>query len=171
MIGGTKVAQGDEAAKLFDDVIKLSKDNPEIAKIKVDAAKHAGARIHEVTIEDDEETEKHFGDAPGHIAIAKDSLWLALGGENLTALKKTLDSWAKPMTSAAATAPISLRVKPAALITLLQDDDDDAVERAKEVVGKPGDKLNVDIAPIPSGAKLRIEFGIDLLQLIDQGDK
>lgn len=171
MIGGTKVAQGDEAAKLFDDVIKLSKDNPEIAKIKVDAAKHAGARIHEVTIEKDEENQKHFGDEPGHIAIAKDSLWMAMGGENLTALKKTLDSWAKPKAAAAGTAPISLRVKPAALVTLLQDDDEDAVERAKEVVGKPGDKLSVDIAPIPSGAKLRIEFGIDLLQLIDQPDQ
>lgn len=171
VIAGTKVAQGDDAAKLFDDVIKLSKDNPEIAKIKVDAAKHAGARIHEVAVEQDEENEKYFGDEPGHIAIRSDSLWMSLGGENLTSLKKTLDSWAKPKTPAAGTSPISLRLKPAALVTLLQKEDEDAVERAKEVVGKPGDKLNVDLAPIPSGAKLRIEFGIDLLQLIDQPDE
>jgi hypothetical protein len=170
-IAGTKVAQGDEAGKLFDDVIKLSKDNPDIAKIKVDAAKHAGARIHEVTIEQDEENEKYFGDEPGHFAIRNDSLWMSLGVENLAALKKTLDSWAKPKTPPAGTSPISLRVKPAALVMLLQKDDEDAVERAKEVVGKPGDKLNVDLAPIPNGAKLRFEFGIDLLQLIDQSEE
>lgn len=170
IVGGTKLVQGDDASKLFDDVIKLSKDNPELAKIKVDAAKHAGARIHEITVEQDEENEKHFGDEPAHVAIRNDSLWVSLGGGNLAALKKTLDAWTKPAAAPAGASPISLKVKPAALVTLLQQEDEDLVERAKEVIGKPGDKLNVDLAPVPSGAKLRIEFGIDLLQLIDTGE-
>jgi hypothetical protein len=38
------------------------------------------------------------------------------------------------------------------------------------VASKPGDKLLFDVAPTANGAKIRIEFGIDLLQLADQLD-
>lgn len=168
VIGGAKVANGDEAGKLLDDVIKLSKENPDVAKVKVDAAKHAGARIHAITHEADEESQKLFGDEPAHLAFRADSLWMSIGGDNLTALKKALD--AKPSPRATAS-PISIQVKPAALVLLMEKDDEGLLERAKEIAGKPGDKMNVDLAPIPSGAKLRIEFGIDLLQLADQGEE
>lgn len=165
VIAGAKVANGDEAGKLLDDVIKLSKENPDIAKVKVDAAKHAGARIHAITPDADEDTAKYFGDEPAHLAIRADSLWMSIGGDNLNALKKALD--AKPG-SRATTSPISIQVKPAALVLLMEKDDEGLIERAKGIAGKPGDKFNIDIAPVPSGAKLRIEFGIDLLQLAEQ---
>lgn len=168
VIGGARVAKGDEAEKLLDDVFKLAKDNPDLAKIKIDAAKHAGARIHAVTQEPGADSEKQFGDEPAHFAIRPDSLWMSIGGDNLNALKKALD--AKPPTRTTM-APISIRVKPAALVMLIEKDNEDLIERAKDVVGKPGDRMNLDIAPLPNGAKLRIELGVDLLQLTEPIDE
>jgi hypothetical protein len=165
VIGGARVAKGDEAEKLLDEVFKLAKDNPEMAKVKIDAAKHAGARIHAVSQDPGADTEKQFGDEPAHFAIRPDSLWMSIGGDNLNALKKALD--AKPPTRATV-APISIRVKPAALIMLMEKDNEGLIERAEGVVGKPGDRMNLEIAPLPNGAKLRIEMGVDLLQLTDQ---
>ncbi len=170
IIGGTRVATGDEASKLFDDAIKLLKDKPEAAKIKVDAAKHAGARIHAVTPDADDDTEKYFGNEPFHVAIRSDSLWFSAGGDNLSSLKKALDQTAKPATRTTVS-PISLQIKPAALVLLMEKDDAALIERAKSVAGKPGDKFNLDIAPVPNGAKLRIELGIDLLHLAEMEKK
>ncbi|MES2793295.1 MAG: hypothetical protein V4719_27035, partial [Planctomycetota bacterium] len=85
-----------------------------------------------------------------------------LGGDNLSALKQSLA--AKPV-SRKAVPPISLQVKAAALILILKDQEADLLERAKKIAGQPGDRLNVDIAPISGGAKLRVEFGLDLLKL------
>lgn len=164
IIGGTKVADGTEAGKLLDDVIKLSKENPDLAKVKVDVAKQGAARIHSVTPDQSEDTLKYFGEEPGHLAFRSDSLWGSIGGDNLVALKKALD--AKPAVRTGVS-PISFQVKPGALVLLMEKDDEDLIGRAKEIAGKPGDKLNVDIAPVSNGAKLRIEFGIDLLQLAD----
>ncbi len=168
VIGGAKVADGTEAGKLLDDVIKLSKENPDLAKVKVDVAKQGTARIHAVTADQDEDTLKYFGDEPGHLAFRSDSLWGAIGGDNLVALKKALD--AKPA-ARTTLSPISFQVKPGALFLLMEKDDQDLLERAKEVAGKPGDKLSVDIAPVSNGAKLRVEFGIDLLQLAEFEDE
>lgn len=168
IIGGTKVAKGDEAAKLLDDLIKASKDNPDYAKIKVDAARHTGARIHSVTMDQDDDNQKYFGKEPGHLAFRPDSIWVSIGGDNLNALKKALDAKPSPRV---ATSPISLQVKPAALVQLLEKDNEGLLERSKEVVGKPGDKLNLDVAPVTNGAKLRLEFGIDVLQLFETEDK
>lgn len=164
VLGGAKVADGNEAGKLLDDVIKLSKENPDLAKVKVDVAKQGTARIHAITPDQNEDTLKYFGDEPGHLAFRSDSLWGAIGGDNLAALKKALD--AKPAVRTSAS-PISFQVRPGALVLLMEKDDEDLIERAKEVAGKPGDKLNVDIAPVTNGAKLRIEVGIDLLQLAE----
>jgi hypothetical protein len=168
VIGGTRLAKGDDAAKLFDDAVKLAKDNPELDKIKVDAAKHAGARIHALAVDQDEKAKELIGDEPLHLAIRNDSLWISVGGDNLNSLKKALDQFGK---TAARTGvpPISIQVKPAALVMLMEKNDERLIDRAKTVAGKPGDKVNFDIAPTPNGAKLRIEFGIDLLQLADKG--
>ena len=163
VVGGTKIAKGDDAGKLLDDILKLSKENEDVAKVKVDVAKHAGARIHAITGDLNEETTDLFGEGAGHLAVRADSLWFSLGGGNLDALKKALDLSGKTPTKPVA--PISLRVKPATLVTLFESDDEGLIERAEAIAGKPGDSLNVEIAPIPSGAKLRIEFGVDLFKL------
>ncbi|MDB5334479.1 MAG: hypothetical protein JWN70_98 [Planctomycetaceae bacterium] len=167
-IGGAKVTNGDEVAKLLDDVIEWSKDEVDAPKVRLDVAKHAGARIHAVTV-DENEAQKLFGDDPGHLAFRNDSFWLALGGDNLQTLKKSLD--AKPLTRTTV-APISMKVKLAALLLLMKDQDPDEIEPLKKIAGTPGDKLNLEIVPVPSGAKLRIEFGIDLLKVAAElGDK
>lgn len=167
-IEAIKVANGEEAGKLVDEVVKLSKDDPRIGKVKLDAAKHGGARIHEVEV-DDENAEEMFGEDPLHLAFRADSMWISLGEKNLDALKKALE--AKPAAKTT-TSPISLQAKPAALIVLVHGDDseEDIVESAKEIAGKPGDKLNIDIAPTAGGVKLRIVFGIELLGFADQSE-
>ena len=163
IVAGTKVAKGDDAGKLFDDILKLAKESPESGKVKADVAKHAGARIHSLTPDLKEEQSEMFGEGPGHMAVRADSLWFSMGGGNLEALKKALDLSGK--TAAKPGAPISLRVKPATLVTLLESDDEGLIERAEALAGKPGDVLNVEIVPTPSGAKLHIEFGVDLFKL------
>ena len=163
VVGGTKIAKGDDAGKLLDDILKLSKENKDVAKVKVDVAKHAGARIHAITGDLDEKTTDLFGEGPCHLAIRADSLWFSLGGGNLDALKKALDLSGK--TAARPGAPISLRVKPAKLVTLFESDDEGLIGRAEAIAGKPGDVLNIEIVPTPSGAKLHIEFGVDLFKL------
>ena len=163
IFGGTKVAKGDEVGKLYDDFIKLAKEIPGTAEVESDVAKHAGARIHAITPVFKEEQAAMFGEGPGHMGIRADSLWFAIGGGNLGALKKALDLSGK--TVAKPGAPISLRVKPATLVTLMELDDEGLIGRAEAIAGKPGDVLNVEIAPTPGGAKLHIEFGIDLFKL------
>ncbi|MES2793294.1 MAG: hypothetical protein V4719_27030, partial [Planctomycetota bacterium] len=76
VVGAAKVADGNEAAKLLDEVIQLSKSDPDATKLKLDVAKHAGARIHAVTM--DEDAQKNFGTDPAHLAFRNDSLWIAL---------------------------------------------------------------------------------------------
>lgn len=163
IVGGTKLAKGDDAGKLLDDILKLSKENPEVAKVKADVAKHAGARIHAVTADLEEEQAAMFGEGPGHLAVRADSLWFSLGGGNLEALKKALDLSGK--TPGKSVAPISLHIKPATLVTLLESEDEGLIKRADALAGEKGDVMNVEIAPTPSGAKLHIEFGIDLFKL------
>ena len=163
IVAGTKVAKGDDAGKLFDDILKLAKESPESGKVKADVAKHAGARIHAITPDLKEEQSAMFGEGPGHMAVRTDSLWFSMGGGNMDALKKALDLSGK--TAAKPGSPISLRVKPATLVTLFESDDEGLIERAEAIAGKPGDVLNVEIVPTPGGAKLHIEFGVDLFKL------
>ncbi len=163
VIGGTKVAKGDDAGKLFDDILALSKESPDVAKVKADVAKHAGARIHAITPELKDEQSAMFGEGAGHLAVRADSLWFSLGGGNLDALKKALDLSGKAAPKKMA--PISLRVKPATLVTLLESDDEGLIERADALAGEAGDVLNIEITPTATGATLHIEFGIDLLKL------
>lgn len=168
LIGGTKVAKGDDAGKLWDDILKLSKESPDLAKVKTDVAKHAGARIHSITGDLDEKQEEMFGDNPIHLAIRPDSLWMAMGGGNLDALKNALDQSGKK--AAKATPPISLRVMPATLVTFLEEDDEQLIERAKTLAGEDGDILVFEVAPADTnGVKMHFGFGLDLFTLA--GDK
>jgi len=52
----------------------------------------------------------------------------------------------------------------------MEKDNEDLIAKAKELAGKPGDKFNVEIVPVANGAKLRLEFGIELLQLATPDD-
>ena len=164
IVAGTKVAKGNDAGKLLDDIIKFSKESPELAKVKPDVAKHAGARIHAIEPDKNDKQTALFGPEPAHMAIRADSLWLAIGGGNLEALKNALDvSGKKPAT---AEAPVSLHVKPAALVLLMEKEDEKLLERAKGLAGESGDILKFEIAPKDElGIKVVIEFGIDLFKL------
>jgi len=169
IVAGTKVAKGADAEKVLDEILNLLKDSPDVAEVKIDAAKHAGVRIHAVNPKKDEDAEKYLGDEPIHFAVRNDSVWFAAGVDNLSALKKALDQFGK--TSTRTSAPVSLQIKPASLVLLMEKDDEDLIERAKEVAGKPGDKLIFEIAPVSNGAKARLEFGVDLLGLAAQNDE
>lgn len=164
LYGGTKIAKGDDAGKLLDDVMQLAKESPELADVKLDVDKHAGARIHEIKADAHDKQAEMFGDSPLHLAFRPDSLWISIGGGNLDALKSALDSFGKkpPKTEV----PISLRVKPATLVTLFEKDDQALIERATALAGEAGDVMNLEIQPFEkTGLKVHFEFGIDLFQL------
>jgi hypothetical protein len=161
VISGVRMPNANDAAKLLDDILELAKDEPGADKIKLDVAKHSGARIHQ--LDADENVDELLGDEPLHLAFRPDSVWLSAGRDNLTSLKQALDQSGKPARKGVS--PIAIQVKPAALVVLLEKNDKDLISRAKKVAGKPGDKLNVEIAPVASGIKLRVEVGTDLLQM------
>lgn len=164
LVSGTKIGKGDDAGKLLDDILKLSKENPELAKLKTDVAKHAGARIHSFEGNWDDQAAFLFGDSPAHLAFRADSLWFSLGGGNLDALKTALDASGKP--AARPGAPISIRVKPATFITLVVENNEKLVQKAEALAGEPSDVFNLEILPTEyDGIKLRIEFGVELATL------
>jgi len=164
IVGGTKVAKGDDAAKLWDDVLKLSKESPELAKVKTDAAKHAGARIHAIAPDLNDKQTALFGEDPMHLAIRADSLWLSMGGGNLDALKKELDSSGKK--GSKSVAPISINMKPATLVTIMEKEDKGLIQRAEAIAGESGDVLNFSVTPTEgTGIDLHLEFGIGLFGL------
>lgn len=164
LIAGTKVAKGDDAGKLWDDILKLSKESPDLAKVKTDVAKHAGARIHSIAMDLNNKNSERFGEDPAHLAIRADSLWLSMGGGNLEALKNALDLSGKK--GGKSEPPISLRVKPATLVTIMENDDKELIKRAEAIAGEDGDLLNFEIEPTDdTGVKVHLEFGIDLFKL------
>lgn len=164
ILGGTKLAKGEDAGKLWDDIIKLAKESPDLAKVKTDAAKHAGARIHSITPDAEEKQKEMFGEGPAHLAIRSDSLWFSIGGGNLDALKGALDQFGKKAEKAPA--PISLKIKPATLVTLMEENDEALIERATAIAGEDGDVFVFEIAPAEaSGIKLHVGFGLDLFNL------
>ena len=164
IVAGTKVAKGNDASKLWDDILKLSKESPDLAKVKSDAAKHAGARIHSILADADEKQAAMFGTEPLHLAIRADSLWFSLGGGNLEGLKTALDLSGKKGPQFAA--PISLRLKPAALVSLLETDNKELIKRAEGLAGEPNDVLIVEIAPSKTGGvKVHLEFGVAIFSL------
>lgn len=164
VVAGTRVAKGDDAGKLLDDIMKFSKESPELAKVKPDVAKHAGARIHAIEPDANDKQAALFGTTPAHLAIRADSLWIAIGGGNLEALKAALDlSGKKP---ASTEPPISIYVKPAALALIMEKDDQKLIERAKGIAGTSGDVLTFVLSPTEdNGIKAALEFGIDLFKL------
>jgi hypothetical protein len=164
LIAGVKVANGNEAAKLVDDLVQMSKSSSDAAKVKVDAAKHSGARIHSITPDPSPEFNQVFGTEPIHLGFRTDSLWVSLGGDNLNALKKALDAKLSPRVSRP---PISIQAKPAALIVFMPEENAALTERAKKVATKTGDKAKLEVTPISNGAKFRLELGTDLLGLVD----
>jgi len=164
VIAGHNLAKGEDAGKLVDDLLALEKENSDVAKVKADVAKHAGARIHSVEPEMSERDVEMLGDNPWHFAIRPDSIWVSAGGGNLDALKKSLDASGKKSTNTVA--PISIRVKPAQLVKLLETDDQGLIQRAEGIAGEAGDKLILELAPTDKGGvKLHLEFGIDLFKL------
>jgi hypothetical protein len=61
---------------------------------------------------------------------------------------------------------VSLQLKPATLVTLLEANDEELVQRAEALAGEAVDMLNIEIVPKESnGIELHIEFGVDLIKL------
>ena len=168
IIAGTKVSDGKSAGKLLDDILKLAEESPELAKVKQDVAKISGARVHAIVAEAHDKQAEMFGDDPIHFAIHPNSLWFAIGGGNLELLKTALSDSMKAVPKTEP--PISLRTKPATLVTLLETDNKELIERAESIAGQDGDVLNFEIVPNGrNSVKIRLEFGVDLF-LLGRGD-
>jgi len=161
IVAATRIARASEAEKLVDEIVKLKHTDKGLEKLKLDLAKAGGTRIHGI---ENTSIDPALGREPAHFCVSKDAVWVTVGGDNLDYLKQSLT---KSATTTRTAAPISLMVKPAALIALMEKNNDALVERARRLEGKPGDRLLVEVAPIPNGAKLQIEFGLDLLKLAD----
>lgn len=164
IVAATKVANGNSAAKLLDDILTLAKETPDLAQVKVDVDKHAGTRIHAIETDAHDKKEEMFGSDPIHLGFRADSLWFAVGGGNLSSLKDAITAASKKVPKTEP--PISLRVRPATLVTLLETDNQALLDRAEKLAGSEGDVLNLEIIPDnEKSIKIHLEFGIDLFQL------
>lgn len=163
VIMASRIAQAAEAQKVFDDVVKMARNTPEFKKLTLDVAKQGATRIHAVESNADQSP---LGDEPFHFCISNDSIWMSMGSDNLNFLQQALGQSARVSTRKPA--PISLIVKPAALISLGENVEEDMLERANDVKELPGDRLQLEVVPVPNGARMQLEFGVDLLKLARQ---
>lgn len=154
IIGGARVANAEEANKLIADIFKPH-DGPTV--------NYAGARIQPFKWEPAKSAQQTFGSDPAHVALRENNLWMSFGSDNLKGLESVLET----NRNRGEVPPISMHVKPATLILLMEHENSPLVRKAKMIAGTPGDKFDVDVAPIAGGAKVHIEFAIDLFRLSD----
>jgi hypothetical protein len=158
-IAAVRLSDGKPVTRLIEQGLKDANLDTETVTV-------AGAKGYSIPVGDDEELTETFGEGPGHAVVKGNDLWWALGADHLKSLEKAMTGKSG---SGKPSAPVSLRFKPATLVTMFEKNDEGLIERADAVAEKDGDMLHIEVAPIDAGARFRIEFGIDLLQLSGAG--
>ncbi len=164
VVGAVQIAEGDELGKIIDDTLKQAgRALPDM--VKLDVAKHNGARIHSISPELEGEAKDLFGSSPLCVAVRNDAIYFAIGGDSLAAIKSAIDKTGK---GAGNRPPVSARVQPSKVVELLGGaaGDDPNVDLARQAFTGEGDHLSLELLPIPNGARLRLELGEGFLRFI-----
>jgi hypothetical protein len=163
VVGAGKIASGDELNESLAEFVKLHAGTPEVDKLKLDVAQYAGARIHSVTIELDDEAKQYFTSGTAHVAVKSDAAFFAIGGDSLEAIKTALDKAGKGSTNRP---PVSVRIQPSKLVSIFGKGDDPNIELAREAFNGDGDHISLELFPAERGARLRLELGEGFLRFI-----
>jgi hypothetical protein len=156
---------------------ELSKEKPEIPPVKWNADSHAGVSFHTLSVPapDDEQARKLFGETIEiTVGIGKDSVYFALGKDNLAAAKKVIDdSAASPGKSIA---PMELSFSVGQIMnTIAAFNSEDAILKTvadtlkTEAVGR--DHVRIVAQPVENGLRSRIEVEEGVMRAIGVGVK
>ena len=163
IIAAAKIARGGELAGVVDEFVRLAAKEPGIEKVQLDVAKHGGARIHSFEVDLEGDAKDKLGDGLAHLAIREDSVFFALGGDSLAAVKSAIDKMGQPGPNRP---PVSLRVSLGKLVNLFGSGEDPGVVLARQAFAGGGDEASIELVPIERGARLRVEFGEGVFRLI-----
>ena len=163
VVAACSIAQGDELTKIIDDAVKQNAGQPGFEKFKLDVAKHGGARIHSFEPEFTGENKENISPGPGHLAIRRDAVYVAVGGDSLAAVKAAIDKTGK---AAPNRPPVSIRAQPSKLVAMFGKGDDPNTKLAREAFTGDGDHMSLELVPIERGARLRLELGEGFLRFI-----
>ncbi len=160
LVAAATVRDGDQFLNGLEDAAKQAGD---ASRLTIDVAKAGATRIHAVKIEADAELTKRFGDAPAHLAIRDDTVFFAVGGDSLAAIKSAIDNVGKPADNRP---PVSLRVRPSKLVAMFPSDDPAQADLARKAFDGAGDHMAMDLVADERGSRLRLEFGEGFLRLM-----
>jgi hypothetical protein len=160
LVAAAAVREGDKFLKGLEEAAKQAGAD---SRLTIDVAKAGATRIHAVKTEADAELTRRFGDAPAHLAIRDDTVFFAIGGDSLAAIKDAIDNAAKP---ADARPPVSLRVRPSKLAAMFPSDDSAHADLARRAFAGAGDHLAMELVAVERGSRLRLEFGEGFLRLM-----
>ena len=163
IVAAIKIARGSDLAGVVDEIVRLAANQPGIEKVKLDVAKHGGARIHSLDIDLKGDAKAALGDGSVHVGIRDDSVFFAIGGDSLAAVKSAIDKMGE---SRGNRPPVSVRVSVGKLISMFATGDDPNVAAARKAFAAGGDQISIELLPIERGARLRLESGDAVLRFI-----
>jgi hypothetical protein len=187
IVAAGNVPSGADVTKSLAEFAKHHDGTPQGDKVKVDVAQHAGAQIHRLTFDLDGESPNYFTTGTAHLAVRKNTIFFAVGGDSLEAVKTAIDRSSRQsgaVTQASHTAsasassgdrsgkaspnrpPVSLRLQPSRLLAVFGKGDDPTVKLAREAFNGDGDHISMELFSVEGGARMRLELGEGFLRFI-----
>jgi hypothetical protein len=154
-----KTGSAGELEKLVEELSVVARRPEGIEEIKLDVAKVGAARIHAVSVSG--KLREAIGGGPVHIAVQGDQLFVATGGDTLSALKSALYLTSTP---GVRLPPISWKVRPSKLVELFGGSSDPASKAAKDAFSGKGDFASFEVIPVDRGMKARLALGEGFLR-------
>jgi len=169
LVGGIKLADGDQMATALAQIMPLLKSNPSFAEVQSDAAEYKGVKLHRIEGKDVRpQDEVLYGGKPSlYFGSAGKVLWFGVGGERaLPAIKQAIDEMEKPAAEAVAV-PFQFVMNLAQWMDVLDRNRNGGFgSRARTAFSKGGDSLRIDVRPLENGARLRVQFDEAFLRLV-----
>jgi hypothetical protein len=163
VVAATKIASGDDLNRSLAEFAKQHAGTPEADRLKLNVGQHSGAQIHAVTVELDDESKEYFSNGTAHVAVRSDSVYFALGGDSLAAVKSAIDRAGKDSPNRP---PVSIRLQPSKLVSIFGKGDDPNIELAREAFTGEGDHISLELFSAENTARLRLELGEGFLRFI-----
>jgi hypothetical protein len=163
ILAAAKVASGDAVTKTLQEFAKEHASTPEADRIRLNVAQHAGAQIHTVTLELEGEAKEYLSNGTAHIAVQGNSVFFAMGGDSLSAVKSAMDKAGKATPNRP---PVSVRLQPSKLVAIFGKGDDENVALAREAFTGDGDHISLELFAAERGGRLRLELGEGFLRFI-----
>lgn len=93
LVAGVAVADSSALEKVFEQMIEMAKNDPNVVDAKLGADEHDGTKIHKLLVKPTDELkpfEKLFGGLGMHVAFSDGAAWLAIGPEAIPQLKAAM---------------------------------------------------------------------------------